>query len=171
MDSMFSLMRIVHVACGVFWAGTIFFVVWLLEPATRDAGPAGGQVMGALIRRGYLNILPVMAVLTIVSGGWLYWVVSGGLSSAWGHSPMGTSITVGAFAALLGFALGMIKMRPAGLRMRELSGRLAAAEDDGEKAEIMQQMELEKTTIRTNGRFVAVLLFVAVVGMAAARYL
>ena len=66
MDEWMILLRIVHIGFGVFWAGTIFFFVLLLEPSLRGAGPAAGPVMGGLIARGYLTILPAAAALTIL---------------------------------------------------------------------------------------------------------
>ena len=68
------LLRVMHVLLGVFWAGTIMFVSLLLMPSVRDAGPDGGKVMLALMRRGYMTLIPIAAILTIVSGLWLYWL-------------------------------------------------------------------------------------------------
>jgi len=171
MEILLPILRLVHILGGVFWAGTVFFIVWLLEPSTRAAGPAGGQVMGELIRRGYLNIVPGIAVLTVISGGWLYWYVSGGLNAAWGHSPLGTSLTIGAFTALVALFVGLFKMRPAGLKMASLGGQMAAATTDEDRARIMEEIEALKVTLRKSGRLVAALLLIAVVGMAIARYL
>jgi hypothetical protein len=170
-EILLPVLRLVHILCGVFWAGTIFFVVWLLEPSTREAGPAGGAVMGQLIKRGYLNILPGMAVLTVVSGGWLYWIVSGGLNSGWGHSPMGTALTVGAAAAIIALIIGLAKMRPAGIQMSVLGPKMMAAETDEERAAVGAEMGGLRDSLRKNGRIVGALLLIAVVGMAVARYL
>ena len=48
MDIFLIAARIVHIGLGVFWAGTIFFFVFLLEPSVRSVGPQGGLVMKAL---------------------------------------------------------------------------------------------------------------------------
>ena len=73
MDPILIVLRIVHVVGGVFWAGAILFVVHFLEPAVRDTGPDGARVMQALQRRRYLEVVPVTAFLTLVSGYVLYW--------------------------------------------------------------------------------------------------
>jgi hypothetical protein len=39
----------------------------------RDAGPDGTKVMQALQKRRYLDVMPAVALLTLVSGFWLYW--------------------------------------------------------------------------------------------------
>ena len=65
MDSTILISRILHVGLGVFWAGAMFFIVFLLEPSVRSVGPEGGRVMQALQKRGFLTIMPAVAVLTI----------------------------------------------------------------------------------------------------------
>jgi hypothetical protein len=46
--------RALHVLFAIFWAGAILFIMIFLDPATREAGPAGGQVMGILLSVGML---------------------------------------------------------------------------------------------------------------------
>ena len=48
MDLLLPVLRAVHIASGVYWAGAIFFFVELLEPSMRASGPAGGRVMREL---------------------------------------------------------------------------------------------------------------------------
>ena len=78
MDLTLVLLRVVHVLCGVFWAGALMFAVIFLEPSVRASGPEGAKVMRALIQRHYLTVVPVVGALTILSGLWLMWIVSGG---------------------------------------------------------------------------------------------
>ena len=68
MDPLLVMLRLLHVGLGVFWAGTIFFIVLYLEPSVRAAGPAGGAVMQGLQERRLMTVLPVVALLTLVTG-------------------------------------------------------------------------------------------------------
>ena len=81
MHAVMIVLRLVHILLGVFWAGTLLFVATFLEPSLRAAGPEGGRVMQRLLQRRYLDIMPVIAALTIATGLILYWVVSGGLTT------------------------------------------------------------------------------------------
>ena len=94
MDPTLILLRLVHVLCGVFWAGALMFVVTFLEPSIRASGPEGAKVMRALIQRKYLNWIPILAAITILSGLWLMWIVSGGFAGAWFKSGAGMTLTL-----------------------------------------------------------------------------
>lgn len=170
MEILLPALRLVHIVGGVFWAGTAFFAAWLLEPSARAAGEAGQAVMVRLIERGFTTLLPITSVLTIVSGGWLYWHVSGHLSSAWGHSPMGTSLTVGAAAALVAFVVGGVWVDPPARRLRRIADQLEGA-SEAERVSLRDERDAAWATMRTGLRWMAGLLVIAVVGMAIARYL
>ena len=62
-------LRLVHILGATFWLGSGLFTTFFLVPALGQVGPAGaGPVMGALKQRGLFTVLPVMALLTILSG-------------------------------------------------------------------------------------------------------
>ncbi len=154
-------MRGLHILLGVFWAGTLIFSAVFLVPAIRDAGPDGAKVVAGLMRRRFLDVVPVAAALTIASGLWLYWFDSNGFQAPFMRSSMGMMLGVGALAALIAFALGLGIVRPAMLRAAALSQdptQLAAA----------QALRLRAAGF---GRVVAVLLGVATAAMAMARYM
>lgn len=163
--------RILHVGFGVFWAGTIFFLVFLLEPSVRSVGPEGGRVMGALQRRGFLTIMPLVAGLTILSGAFLYWRVLGGLGLERISTPFGTALTIGGIASLLAFGQGFFLMRPASLRIGALSASMGNATDDAERDTFLAEIAGLKARSRTHARWVALWLGIAVLTMAMARYL
>ena len=170
MISLISALRIVHIVCGVLWAGTIFFFVWLAEPSIRASGPEGGKVMMQLIRRGYLTILPLAAVLTVLSGAWLWWIMSGGGRMAWMSTAFGGTLTGGAVAAIIAAVIGIFGMCPAALQVVRLAPKLPEITDDAERAETLAEIERLKNRARTLGRVVAGLLLLAVVAMSVARY-
>lgn len=158
---MLLVMRVLHIAMGVFWAGTMMFNAAFLMPAFRDAGPDGAKVAAALARRRFLDIMPWIAALTIVSGIWLYWFDSVGFRPPFMRSRMGISLGVGALAAVIAFILGVAVMRPAmnkAMRLGQDPAQQAAAQALRVRAGIL-------------GRVIAALLGIAVAGMAVARYI
>ncbi len=158
---MLLVMRVLHIAMGVFWAGTMMFNAAFLMPAVRDAGPDGAKVAAALARRRFMEIMPWIAALTIVSGVWLYWFDSVGFRPPFMRSRMGISLGVGALAALIAFVLGVAAMRPAmtkAMRLGQDPSQQAAAQALRVRAGVL-------------GRVISALLGIAVAAMAVARYI
>lgn len=168
MNATLVMLRIVHVGMGVFWAGTIIFMALFIERAVRRAGPAGGAVMQEVMKLGYMVVMPVVAILTLVSGFWMYYVVSGG-HAEWFRSNTGMTLGVGGMLALLAFLIGILVMRPTMMKVQQLATQAQAAPPEQRDA-LMAQI----APLRTRGtlylRIVAVMLAVVVLSMAVARY-
>jgi uncharacterized membrane protein len=169
MDPILIVLRIVHIVGGVFWAGAILFVVHFLEPAVRDAGPDGARVMQALQKRRYLDVVPAVAALTVLSGFLLYWRTFGRFFPGAGASATEIALGLGALAALVGLVIGVTRLRPAALRLGALGVELAGAAPDRRSA-LEEEMGRVRLRLRRSGRAVAHLLGVAIVAMAVARY-
>ena len=173
--TLFLFVRIVHVLLGTFWAGTLIFAAMYLIPSMRDAGPAGGKVLAALHRRGYFTVMPIVALLTLVAGFWLYMklMTAGGpeFAAAWRATRTSMAYNFGAVAGVVAFLFGMFWLRPASLRMVHLAEKLGAGAQGTEKDAL--EAELAATRVRSGMamRAVAVMLSIAVVTMAVARYL
>lgn len=171
MDVLVLTLRVVHVVFGVFWAGTLIFFATFLLPAIRETGPDGGKVMAALQRRGVMNVIPVAAIVTVLSGIWLYWRLSDGFSSAWMISPYGEAMGGGGVLAIIALAIGLGVMRPAALRVNALAGVMAANPDDPANAARGAEAQMLRRRVAAAGKIVAILLALATVAMAVGRYL
>ena len=165
------VLRLVHIVLGVFWAGTIFFLVLYLAPAIGRVGPDGGKVLAQISGARFFEVMPLVALVTILSGLWLMWILSGGFAAAFFASPWGLALTVGGAASVVAFLIGTMVMRPTTRRLLELGPRLGAATSEEERRALDAEMVGLRRRSRTASRWVAVLLLVAVAGMAAARYL
>src|SRR3990172_5385186 len=99
MDILLLLARLLHIVLGTFWAGTMIFNAVFLSPAFQDVGPDAAKVAGALVRRRFMTIMPIVALVTILSGFWLYWRLSGGFDSGYMGSRPGQTLGMGAVAA------------------------------------------------------------------------
>ena len=165
------LLRLIHIVVGVFWAGTIMFVGLLLMPSVRDAGPDGGKVMLALMRRGYMTVVPVAAILTILSGLWLYAVNIRLAGPAWAGSMPARVYGVGAVAALVAFVIGMTVLRKNGLKLRDIMEALPGTPEGPARAALMAEMNAPRAKMAAAAPWVAGLLAVTTVCMAVARYM
>jgi uncharacterized membrane protein len=167
MDPLLVILRLLHVGLGIFWAGAIFFVVLFLEPSVRGAGPAGGAVMKGILDRRFMIVLPTVALLTLITGFWLYFRLWGGPAAA---SPAGMTLGLGGVAATIAFLIGYVIMRPAQLKALKLGSAVAQMPDGPERANATAEMDRLRGRGRNAARIVAVLLAIAVVTMAVGRY-
>ena len=164
-------LRLVHIVLGVFWAGAIFFLVSFLLPSVRDAGPDGMKVMQQIVRRGYLNILPVIAALTMLAGLVLYWLDARAMDGVWMSSGLGRALTVGTVAAIVGFLVGFFVMRRSTLRAMALGQSLSQIVGGPERQARTAEIDRLRLRAATSAHWVAALLLIAVAAMAVARYL
>jgi hypothetical protein len=157
MNWLMIVLRFIHVGGGAMWVGMMAFMTFFLTPAMAEAGPAeGGKLMAALQKQRIMIIMPVIALLTIASGFWMMMRLYSGPSN-FAASRMGMALNLGALAAILGFVIGIVFMRP--LMMRAMS-----ATDPAEA----QRLRARSAML---GRVVARLLMFALGAMAVARYL
>jgi uncharacterized membrane protein len=169
MQSEILILRLIHVLGGIFWVGAHLFTMFFLMPAFASAGPAAGPVMAGLQQRRLYAILPVVAVLTLLSGLRLMQLTSGGFSAAYFDPPAGKVFAGGGVAAIAAFVIGMIFARPAAARMGRLAAAAASAPPEDRERNAAELTRL-RGRIRTSGLVVAVLLIGAAAAMATARY-
>jgi uncharacterized membrane protein len=170
MDPLLLILRLVHIVLGAFWVGTMIFNAFFLLPSMLEAGPDGMKVAAGLAKRRFLDILPPVAGLTILSGIWLYWRASLGFQSAYMRSSVGMTYGLGAVAALIAFALGIAIMRPSMLKAAALSQAAASASPDDRAAKLAEAAALRLRGAQT-AKVVAVVLILAVAAMAVGRYM
>jgi uncharacterized membrane protein len=165
------VLRVIHVLGGIFWVGSALFNAIFLFPALGEAGPAAGAIMGAIQRRRLFIVMPIVALLTILSGLRLMWIVSGGFASAWFGTGRGMTFSVSGGAAIVALLLGITVSRPLGQKLGAVRQAMAKTEDAQERARL--GAEANALQVRTNrlGFFLTVLLLIAAIGMAVGRYI
>jgi len=171
MDPLQLVLRLLHVVGGAIWVGAVVFMAWFLIPAVGDSGPDGGKVMTALQRRGVLNFIPLVAIVTLLSGLGMFWQSATILGATWIHSPVGMTFSLGALAAIVAFILGVAVMRPAVLRAGVLAQTMAQLATGQEHHARLAEIQALRLRSAAAGRIVAALLLVASAAMAVARYL
>jgi uncharacterized membrane protein len=170
MSVVLIILRLIHILAGVYWAGTMFFFVTFLEPSLRSMGPDGGKVMIRFFERGYLKLIPVVAILTILSGLWLLWRQSAGFDAVYMGSTLGMAFSTGGLLAIVAFIVGIAVTRPAAARIWELSGQVPQATSEEVRNSLMAEIGKNRARTVISARIIVVLLFMAVALMAIARY-
>lgn len=171
MSSLFLTMRLVHVVLGAFWVGTLIFATTLLMPSVRDTGPDGGKVMFALMKRGYMNIIPAVALVTLLSGFWLYWQDMRAGGDTWAGSMSARVFGLGGLAALVAFGIGMSVVRPNAIKLRVIMESLQSTPEGPARAALMAEMNGPRAKMAAVAPWVAGLLALTTACMAVARYL
>jgi len=171
MNAAMVVLRVVHIGCAVFWGGTMFFFATYLEPTTRGLGPAAAPVMQGLEKRGYFTVMPIIAAIAILSGATMLWIDSAGFSPAWMGSRAGMAYSTGGLAAVVALGIGLGVMRPTMLKVGALVASAASVPDGPARQAHLAPMAALRARITVGVRWTALLLTVAVVSMAVARYL
>ena len=164
------ILRLVHILGGIFWLGSGLFTTFFLMPALGRIGPAAaGPLMGALQQRRLFTVLPIVAVLTILSGVRLFQIVSAGFAPAYLASPTGKTFLWSGIAAIAAFLLSLLVARPAALRAGQLAGSIPSLPEDQRAGRAAEAERLRRRSALA-GIIAMVLLVGAAAGMAVARY-
>lgn len=160
MDIVLVLGRLIHIFAAVVWAGSGFFSVMVLLPHLIRMGTDASKFMASLAtNRGFAMIFPVSAGLTMLAGLYLYFRpgASGVFSSAgW------AVLSIGALAGIAaGVHGGAVQGRVTGEYLQKVGSGTASP---AEVTSLGDKMLL-------HGRISLILIIVALVGMASARYL
>ena len=106
------VLRLVHILGAIIWVGAAIYSFIFLLPAIAQSGPAGGQVMMNLQKRKLFTALPIIAILTILSGIRLMQIVSTGFSAGYFATGMGRTYAISGLLAIIGFLIGVVISRP-----------------------------------------------------------
>ena len=159
------IVRVVHVVCAATWLGAAIFVGWFLMPAVMDAGPDGGKVMGGVQRRGWVAVAPVIAVLTIVSGIYLYMPYMGS------RSTMGSTLGAGGIIGIVAMILGAAVVSRTMAQANAVSAQIAATPDGPARQALMARAGGLRARGLLFTRIVSILVLIATILMASASYL
>ena len=171
MDPLVIVLRLVHVVAGALWVGMATFVTYYLQPAIQEAGPDGGKVMAGIQRRGLMTLMPILAVLALVSGLWLYMRAAGGSHGAFARSGPGLAFGLGGLAAIAAWLTGMFVMRPAMMKAMALAQSLGPSTGADDRQRLGAEAQRLRARAAVAGKATTHLLFFALAAMAVARYL
>jgi len=162
--------RVLHVLLGALWVGAVTFVAAFLDPTAREMGPEGGRMMGILQRRGFQRTVLILAVLTVLTGLWLLWHLSGGFSSSFMGSRSGIVLSTGGLLGIIALTIGGHVITPTGKRLGALGARLAAAGTPPAPEDLAEMARLQRR-LTASLRVTAFLVLVTIALMALGPHL
>ena len=169
MDIPLIIARVLHIGAGVFWAGSLLFISRFLNPAVAESGPAGGQVMQAIGKRGITAAIPASAIITILAGIYLFYRVSAGFDNVYMSSGPGITYSIGGTSAIIALLIGGTIVRSSIDKMLHLGATLGST-PESERGAIMAEMNALRQKNHSATRIVSVLLMITVFCMAIGRY-
>ena len=160
------VLRLIHILSGVFWVGAAMVSAFFLSPALAATGEAGQKMMGHMVTKGRMSArITAAAILTVLAGGTLYLIDSGGLTSSWTSSAAGWGFGIGGVFALIGLGAGMV----VGRSVHKL-GEIAAAAQGKPSPSQVAEMQAAQKQMSLASQISTVALIIALVCMATARY-
>ncbi len=109
MNYLVIVLRLIHIVSGVFWVGASLVTAFFITPTVAATGESGQKVMAHLVNKARISFrIAISAILTVLAGGWLYWIDSQGFTSSWRSSGPGLGFGLGGTLALIGLIFGLI---------------------------------------------------------------
>jgi uncharacterized membrane protein len=170
MDIGLVLLRIVHIFAGVFWVGGGVLTFGYIEPAVKATAPESQKFMQyLLVQRRFSFAMGLASLLTVAAGALLYWRDSGGFQWSWITSAPGLGFSLGALVGIAVFFIGLLVIKPTAERLSALGQQIASA---GQPPSIEQLAEMKRLQAKmsTISRWDFILLTIALLAMATARY-
>ena len=163
------VLRLIHVGSAIMWAGGSIFIERFVEPTSNELGKASAPFYAGMMKRGLTVYFPIVALLTVLAGSILYWIdANGNVIGYLTGGGAGTAFGIGGIAAWLGFLVGGAMIGPNASKLAKANAAMA---ESGETPELLAQVAAASKAIHTAGRFGLVMLAIAIVTMATARYL
>lgn len=171
MDTLMVVLRLVHIFAGIAWVGAGFFMMLVLIPLVQQMGAEGGRFMQSFAAKSrFGKVMLVSSLLTTLSGLWLYYRVSDHFNSDWMSASAGVVLSIGSVAGVLAFGHGAAQTGPGFDKMGSLARQIEAQGGPPTEAQMAEMHALGERNMQ-HGRISVLLEIIAVVGMAAARYM
>ena len=162
------LLRLIHIAAGAFWVGSVFTFFLFVQPAAVAVGPEATKFTYQLIHHRRLPlVILASAVTTVLAGILLLIITSNGLDPDLLFSESRLGYTVGGVAAILTLGVGALYVFPRTRTVERTIGRLIA-ESRPPTPEEQQTLAQAGRESRKAGWVVLGGLTVAVISMATA---
>lgn len=164
--------RVIHILLAIAWGGTIFLLVFFLQPTAKAIGPAAGPFMRELLGvRRLTDWVLRIAGAAIVAGGFLYWHDLDQFPSLGDFldSAFGLWLTIGALSALVAFGIGMFATAPTIKRALAVGGQIAQA-GDAPPPGLLQELGALQAKGRLLAKWNLTFVTIAAFAMSTARY-
>jgi len=170
MNTVFLTARVFHIVCAALWFGAIVLLSMFLMPVLQQVGPESGKIMSGMERRGLVIFMSSVAGITILTGFYLYWHLTGGFD----HSMMGTTearvFGTGGILGLTAFIIGASVVGQSAKKVTALGAKMASMPEKDRPAATAEIQRLRKKMV-TWGHLVMGLMAITIMLMSLGHYL
>ncbi len=167
MDIVTILLRIIHIFAGIFWVGALWMVLFFVLPAAQTLGNDASKFMNQmLVVQRYPFYASIAAGLTLLAGWTLFFYRYGIVGLQTGA---GITFGIGGILGLVGGVLGGVLVGATAGKISVLGGEMAKA-GKPPSAEQLTEMAALQARLRMGTLVTAVIVSLAVLCMAVARY-
>jgi uncharacterized membrane protein len=164
------VLRLIHVLGGIIWVGGMTIMAYFVMPVLTGLGPTAGPAMAGLNQKKFPVIMPIIALLTILSGLRLLMIDSANFQGQYFASPVGRAFSIAGGLAIVAFLFGLMVVRPLMMKSMALGQQMAGA-DAAQRAKLEAEMGALRKRGATANMIVLIMLLLAAIGMATARYM
>ncbi|HKZ11563.1 MAG TPA: hypothetical protein VJL61_12800 [Rhodanobacteraceae bacterium] len=165
----YVVLRVLHILVAASWVGAAGLLAVVVMPAVGDAGAAGGPFLASLHRRKLHVFMAASALLTVLSGIWLYWVLTTGFDPAIVWSRGGVAFGIGGLCGLVALIVGGGIIGPGFARLAELAEQTDAMPESQRAAHLQRLEAIHRRTLLASKCALALML-IALVLMASGHY-
>lgn len=164
------IVRVIHIFCGMLWAGAAIVLAAFVEPALGALGPDAGKFMDRMMGRGRFGVfMSASGALTVLSGLRMLWLGSGGEPwNWWSAGTYGKAVAVGSAVGLIAMVVGLGLNAPTAAALGRLGGEIRASGKPPGPEQVAEIARLN-TRLQRAGILSAALLTITTIAMAAAR--
>ena len=169
--AIFLALRALHVLAAAVWIGSTVFIAAQLTPAVEESGPAGGEVMGRIGRRGLNAYMALLGITTVLSGGYLLWRFTGGFSAALIATHAGAAFAIGGASGLLAGVIGGGVVGRSGAAVAAIMPLALSMPDGPDRRTQMQRVAQLRSRMKSGTKVVIGLQLTALVLMTVGHYI
>ena len=166
MDIELILVRTIHLGFGAVWFGAAVFAAAILEPRLRQLGPDAQRALLDSLMSAFDKVMNVTGAITIAAGVYLMLRLRWGSLGTLHETDWGRSMSLALVVTVIAMGTGAM----ASVNRKRMAQLGASAGEQAQTPEETARMESLALRSRRYLRATVILLFVAVVMMAAARY-
>ena len=168
---LFLAIRALHVLLAATWLGSVGLMVLFVLPAMKETGPAAGPMMRNIGGRGLNAYMGVLGGVTVVTGFYLYWRLTGHFDPALSATRAAMVFGTGGIAGLISTIIGGAVVGRNMAKMGALGGKAATLPEGPERAALMTELTAARDRGIAGARTVFVLQLIAATCMAVGHYL
>ena len=168
--ALFLTLRVLHVLLAAIWIGATVFMTFLVMPVVEAAGPAGGQVMIGLNRKGLTAFFGALGGLTVLTGLYLFWRFTSGFDPEISRTRAGMAFGIGGVAGIIAVIIGGSIVGRSAKKVMELMEQ-AMKVPEAQRGALMQQAGVLRQRMKSAGTIVLVMQVIALVLMALGHYI